>query len=811
MVAKIAVSAATYRADRPYDYLVPDEFAEHLMPGMRVVVPFSRGNRRTEGIVLTLAEKSEFDKLKAVLSVLDDTPVLSRQQLSLALWMREQFFCTVYDAARAMLPAGLWYNFSEIYKIAKGVNRDTAYARAERSKSQEEVLEILYANGGRRSRRDLEKETTGAAKAIAALSDRGVIVTENEAKRRIGDKTINMVRLAVSTEEAAVFTAQKKPRARAQAKILEFLCAIGSASTAEIAYFTGSGMTSVKRLESEGIVSVEAEEVLRRPNYRRAAVAPMPTFNEAQEAAFDGILELTENDEAKAALLFGVTGSGKTTIYIRLIDEMLKRGRSSILLVPEIALTPQMMEVFSSHFGENIAILHSSLAIGERYDEWKRIKSGAAKVVIGTRSAIFAPVEDIGLIIIDEEQDASYKSENSPRYHVRDVAKYRCVNAKALLLLGSATPDVESRYNAEIGKYGLFRLENRYNLMDLPQVDIVDMKQELRDGNGGNISLKLRNEIEKNLERGEQSILFINRRGASNFIACGECGHIYECPRCSVSLTYHSAVDRLMCHYCGHSRRPDNVCPECGGALNHVGAGTQKIVEELEEKFPGVGVLRMDTDTVTPAGSHDVLLRRFQEKKIPIMVGTQMVAKGLNLNGVTLVGVISADQSLYVGDYRAGERTFALITQVVGRSGRGEKPGRAVIQTFTPSNQTILQAAKQDYESFYQSEIGLRKLQNSPPFVRLYTITASGPDEPSVIGCCGQIREMLLREVGDDAKVLGPAPLPVVRVRHRYRYRVTLACRGDRRIRRLISGILTYCADNKEFRGISVYADVDAN
>ena len=422
---------------------------------------------------------------------------------------------------------------------------------------------------------------------------------------------------------------------------------------------------------------------------------------------------------------------------------------------------------------------------------------------------MFAPFENLGLIIIDEEQEDSYKSENSPRYHARDVAKYRCAKTNSLLLLGSATPDIESRYAAESGKYKLFRMNERYNAMQLPSVEIVDMKSELKSGNGSELSSRLKAELEENIERGEQSILFINRRGANKLICCGDCGYVYKCPNCSVSLTYHSVNKRLICHYCGYTRRADSHCPECGGMLTFVGAGTQLIEEELKQLYPDTQVLRMDTDTVKAAGSHDVLLNKFKNEKIPIMVGTQMVTKGLNFENVTLIGVVSADQSLYCGDYRSGERTFSLITQVIGRSGRGSKPGRAIIQTFTPQNEIIRLAAQQDYEGFFKTELSLRRLQDTPPFADIIAITASGTVESAVIKCCTDICTVVKAELRDrsDVRILGPAPLAVVRVNNRYRYRVNICCTADRQIREIISSVLIRCAKSGKYRGVSVFAD----
>ena len=743
LVAKIAVSAATYWIDRPYDYLVPETLADRVKPGMRVYVPFSRGNRRSEGLILALSDHSTYERLKPVEQLLDEEPVLDEEQIKLALFMRERFFCTVYAAVKAILPAGLWFT--------------------------------------------------------------------DEGDKRVHDKTVQMARLLIAPEDAAEIAAQKRMRSRQQANLLELLCSFPALPVRELLQHSGAKRQSLKALVNAQLVELYSQEVYRRPDVFVGEKEELPLLNAEQQTAFDGISALTSKGEAGAALLFGVTGSGKTSVYIHLIAQELKRGRSAILLVPEIALTPQMLHTFSSHFGNEVAVLHSSLSTGERFDEWKRVRAGKARLVIGTRSAVFAPCRNLGLIIIDEEQEETYKSENTPRYNARDVAKFRCTRARCLLLLGSATPDIASRYAAQIGRYAYFRLDTRYNERELPAVRIVDMKRELRRGNGGSISAFLRDEIAKNIERGEQSILFINRRGAHKLVSCGDCGYTYRCPRCSVSLTYHSANKRLICHYCAYSRRVDESCPDCGGTLKYIGVGTQMVETELHELFPEIEIMRMDTDTVTPAGSHEELFARFREEKIPVMVGTQMVTKGLNFENVTLVGVISADQSLYAGDYRAGERSFSLITQVVGRSGRGQKPGRAVIQTYTPDNETIQQAARQDYDAFYTSELSLRRLQNSPPFRDILALTASGVDERLVVQTCRYARERLTQLLGTDrtTELLGPTPLTVVRVNNRFRYRVLINGKNNAATRAALAQIVCECNTDKRFRGVSVYADND--
>ena len=810
--ARIAVAAATYWVDRPFSYRVPAALSENVVPGVRVVVPFGKGNRRTEGIVLSVGPaEAEEKRLKSVAAVLDSEPVLSAELLQLAMWLHDRYFCTVYEAIHAMLPAGLWYRLEAAYALCPGVDREKAYDAAGENEAERTIVEAVLAHQGSCPMEDLRRVFEGGdpSRALQSLVRKGILEPDSTQKRRIGDKKVRMLSLGISPEEARELAQQREKRAPMQSAVLRLLCTLECVSFSELSYFTGASSASVNALVKSGAVKSSMEEVFRRGSAGGSEPQPLPTLNREQQAAFDGIDTLYDGQTAAAALLQGVTGSGKTAIYVHLIDRMLHRGKSSILLVPEIALTPQMIRIFSSYFGENVAVLHSSLAVGERYDEWKRVRAGRARVVIGTRSAVFAPCPDLGLVIIDEEQEYTYKSENSPRYHARDVAKYRAAHNGGLLVLGSATPDLESRYWAEQGRYRFFRLSNRFNARALPSVEIVDMRAELRAGNGTALSRALVDAIRENLSRGEQSILFLNRRGTSSLIACGECGFTYTCPNCSVHLTWHGSRRRLMCHHCGFTRMLDDRCPECGGLLDHYGTGTQRLEEELSEVLPDTQILRMDADSVSRAGAHEKILTQFREQKVPILLGTQMVTKGLDFENVTLVGVINADQSLYTGDYRASERCFSLITQVIGRSGRGSKTGRAMIQTFTPHNQVLRLASEQDYDGFYASEIQLRKLQNCPPFSDIVTISASGEDESSVLRCCTFVRDRLRAELTgrEDADVLGPAPLPVVRVNNRYRYRVTVHCRFDKEIRRRIAALLIDCNTAKEYKGVSVFAD----
>ena len=814
-VAKVAVAKAVYAIDKPYDYLVPAELEGRLTPGMRVLVPFAAGNRGSDGLVLSLYDApSAGPSLKSIQAALDEEPVLDGGAIQLALWMRERYFCTVYDCVKAMLPAGLYFSLRDCVAIRPGVDREAAYAAAEGAPSAVRLVELLWSWGGRGDMEQIRLAfgTKDPNPAIHRLIDAGIAVLETAAQRAVGDKKEKLAVLAIPAEDAMAMVAARRKTAPLRYAVTELLCSLGAASVKDLCYFTGASSQTLKSLEKSGILNLEQQEVLRRTPLEDVEPAETPVLNGEQQAAFEGLVRLARQGAPAAALLYGVTGSGKTQVYIRLIQDTLDRGRAALVLVPEIVLTPQLLRIFASHFGRQVAVLHSSLRAGERYDEWKRARRGEAQVVIGTRSAVFAPLKDLGLIILDEEQESSYKSENVPRYHARDVAKYRCVQNNALLVMGSATPSVETMFQAQEGQIGLFRLRSRYNQRNLPQVLIADLKEELRQGNAGSVSSVLRRELTENFRREEQAILFLNRRGASRMVSCGECGEVPECPRCSVKLTYHSANNRLMCHHCGFSQALPPSCPSCGGLLNFVGTGTQRVQEELQELFPWTEVLRMDTDTVSAAHPHEELLDRFRTERIPILVGTQMVAKGLDFENVTLVGVVAPDLSLYVDDFRAGERTFSLLTQVVGRAGRGEKQGRAVIQTFTPRNDVIRCAARQDYDSFYQREIELRRVRRDPPFAQHVVLTASGLEEGAVLRCCVRLRRTLERELPKlptPWQLLGPAPAAVARVNNRYRYRLTLTGRPDRNFRNLLSYLLRTACKDKENKGVSVYADVD--
>ena len=812
-MVKVAVSAAPYSIDKPYSYLVPESLAAAAVPGVRVMVPFGRGNKESEGLILARVQEPKLPGSKALRQVLDPEPVLDKAGIDLALWMRGRYFCTVFEAVKTILPAGLWYGLREIWSLA--MEPEAARSAAVGIPGAWQVLDLLEKQGGKADIRVLRDALgDGAEKPLKAMKKAEILACETDAKRKIADKSHRMVELAVNTEDAYALTEPKRRSAPARYEVVNFLATAGRTPAAEVSYYTGASARTLKAMEKAGLIAFSEEEELRVPSLDDVEPGPEIVLNEEQQRAFEEILGRVQAAKPSVTLLHGVTGSGKTQVYLRLVQETLALGKTAMVLVPEIVLTPQMMRKFSSYFGSRVAMLHSSLKMTERYDQWKRIRRGEVDVVLGTRSALFAPLKNLGLIIMDEEQEGSYQSENVPRYDAREVAKYLCVREKAALVFGSATPTVETAWAAEQGSYQKALLRRRYNENALPEVLIADLRQEILNGNPGLISTPLRQELEKNLAAGEQSILFLNRRGSSRMLLCGECGYVPQCPRCSTAMTYHSANGRLMCHYCGHSEPAADTCPECGGWMKHVGAGTQKVEEELRELFPEAGILRMDADTT--AGGHEEILQTFERERVPILLGTQMVAKGLDFENVTLVGVLSADISLYVDNYRAAERTFSLLTQVVGRAGRGGKTGRAVIQTYTPGNDVIRCAARQDYDAFYESEIRMRRLRRYPPFADLFTVTVSGTEEGRVLRAAVSVRETLRQLcrrpelAAGEPEVLGPAPAPVVKVNNRFRYRCTLVGKNDKATREMLAWLQKDFAKDSANRGMNLFVDHNA-
>ena len=810
MIVQVAVSAATFAIDKPYSYRVPEGMP--IQPGQRVQLPFGRGNRPTEGVVLTVSPGDD-GKLKEVTALLDPEPILTDRQLRLAAFLRERYFCTFYDAIRAMLPGGVWFR----QRVTVCLTEDRSWQQAViRKEGARQILELLEQAGGQAEAAVLERTLLEEElkSVLGYLSGKKWISTQTDYLRRLGDKTEKIAALAVPPEEAMAYAASRPKSAAMQKAVLELLCSLGTAAVKELCYYTGAGVGTVNRLEQLGYLTLSHRPVLRCREIRPAVLNGPLVLNPEQQACYQGLLTKMEAEQPGVALLQGVTGSGKTAVYIQLIRACLERGKSALLLVPEIALTPQLLGLMAAYFADQVGILHSSLGAGERYDQWKRVRDGQARVVVGTRSAVFAPCSP-GLIILDEEQEHSYKSENNPRYSAKEVAIFRGAKEGALVLLGSATPSIETMYRAKSNDYALYRLTSRYNGRPLPEVEVVDMRQELKLGNDLSLSVPLRQAMVETRQQGKQTILLLNRRGNSRALVCVDCRQTPQCPRCSIRLTYHSANQRLMCHYCGYSQPAPERCPDCGGPMKTLGTGTQKVQQELEYLFPDMESLRMDTDTVSAANTHEQILTEFQQRGVPVLIGTQMVAKGLNLPNVTLVGVLDADLSLYTGGYRAGETTFNMLTQVVGRAGRGDAPGKAVIQTLVPEHSVIRLAARQDYEGFYNQEIELRRVQNAPPFGDIGVITFSGQEETAVLRGAVKLRDSLnsclnLPEYRNErCSVLGPAPCAVPKINYHYRYQVTLRCRMSKNLRLLLAHLLRQFAKDKANRGVSAFVDIN--
>lgn len=626
---------------------------------------------------------------------------------------------------------------------------------------------------------------------------------------KIGDKNTKMVRLCENETSVKKLTPK-------QQTVLNLLYDVGAAQLNEICEFCSVGKSVVDNLVKYGVCEYYEKEIYRNPysNITSNCKKEEIILSNAQQKAFDTYNAMLHS-KGGTGLLFGVTGSGKTQVYLRLIDEAVAMDRDVIVLVPEISLTPQMLSIFHKRYGKQVAVFHSGLSLGERNDEYKRALRGDAKIVIGTRSAVFAPLQNIGLIIMDEEQEHTYKSERTPRYQTREIAKFRSKYNKALFLMTSATPSVESYSAALSGKYTLCEMTERYGDSKLPKVITVDMKQEIKNGNKSPISETLREMIKENLERKKQTILLINRRGYNTFIACNSCGHVITCPNCSISLTYHSYNNLLMCHYCGFAKPLDNICPECGqNSIRYSGYGTQRIEDELSRLFPEARVLRMDADTTSKKFSHQKLFDSFSNGEYDILIGTQMVAKGLDFPNVTLVGVVNADNSLYDENYTAQEKSFDLITQVVGRSGRRNENGYAVIQTINPYNEVIKYASKQDYHSFYENEIALRKVLTYPPFCDIYSVSFISEDENNAALCAKAFFEFLVKlnkkeYSSEKIIVLGPSAAKISKLNNEYRYRLAVKCKNSKIVRKMLNDILNRLSKIKEYSGVSVSVDLN--
>lgn len=807
LAASVAVDKCLYPFDRLFDYYVPQDMENDIRVGQTVMVPFGAGNKKKVGTVFEL-KKVAFDqvaKLKPVLSIGANSAVMNEEQLYLAKWLKENTFCTYYDAIRTILPPGLTFSVSSEYSLLKG---DSA-------RLNDEEKGLLADLKKCRTEKELESLISSISdkKLLNALEAKGFLQENHLMKRHIGDETQIMVRLRDNFEQndrMVKLTAKQR-------SIVNTLVDYQAASVKEICYICGVTSVVVRNLVKYGILEEYTLTVSRAESGNAEAVKSPEdiVLSEEQQGAFDSLSALMKGKEPKCALLYGVTGSGKTSVFIKLIDKAIREGRTALMLVPEISLTPQTVRNFQSIFGNTVAIIHSNLSMGQRADEYGRIEKGEAKIVIGTRSAVFAPLSNIGIIVIDEEGEHTYKSDRSPRYHARNVAKQRAFRHNSLLLLASATPSPDSRYNAEIGKYSLVTLRERYNKCALPEVYTVDMKAEYESGNRGNFSHALLHEIEENLNRGEQTLLLLNRRGYHTFISCIKCGETMKCPNCDLPLTYHKFNETLCCHYCGYTAPMPDKCPKCGSKyITQSGTGTQRIEDEINAYFPNARILRMDADTTMTKNAFENRFAAFGNGDFDIMVGTQMIAKGLDFENVTLVGVLSVDKSLYSGDYLGYERTFSLITQVVGRSGRGRKKGRAYLQTFSPDHYVLQLAARQDYDEFYRQEIEVRKALLFPPFCDICLIGFSSLMDSPCLNAARRFSEIFRELLKQEEKtmpirILGPTKMGTGRLGGRFRNKLIIKCKFNRQFRALMNKVIMQAYKDKAFDNVSFFVDIN--
>lgn len=805
--AKVALSGTAYGFDIEYTYRCPEVIRGVLREGMRVLVPFGRGNSKRVGLVMRVYEREDEGGIKPILALVDREPLIGGELMELVRWLKEHTFCTYFEAFRTIVPSG--------YSVSVGLSYSLSAQRLGRDDVLEQVESELYEKllDAKNEREIASLIGSAEPQVLESLADKGLLERNDEFKRRVGDETVTMLRLSDSYLLGAI-NRELTPKQRL---VEEFLTENEAASLKEVIYFVGVTRTIIQNMLKYGILEEYKYEVFRTPQFseRKGARAEDVILSEEQAAVYDGIMKLIDAGKPAGALLHGVTGSGKTAVFVKLIQAVLERGKTALLLVPEISLTPQLVGRFKAAFGDLVAVMHSALSLGQRLDEFKRAKNGSARIVIGTRSAVFAPLSDIGIIIMDEEGEATYKSESSPRYHARDVAIQRCGTHSCVLLLASATPSLESYYYAKTGRYRLFELNSRYNDAQLPKVVVADMSVEAEMGNRTPFCEDLVRAVNENIKNGRQSILLLNRRGYNTFAVCGSCRSAIKCPNCLLPLTFHKQNSRLMCHCCGYSVRFDGRCPVCGS--NNVrtsGAGTQLIEEELETEFPGARILRMDADTTSSRLQYEEKFRDFEDGKYDIMIGTQMIAKGLDFPKVTLVGVISLDNSLFAGSYRSYERTFSLLTQVVGRGGRGGEKAVAYIQTYLPDHHIIELASRQDYKEFYEQEMALRRELIYPPFCDICALVFSSTMESDAIRAANAFVELMkerLESVSEKfpLRVLGPAKSGQGRANGRYRYALTVKCRNSKAFREFISELLINASKDKRFANVRIIADIN--
>ncbi len=802
LFARIITDNTSSELDRTFTYEIPESYIEKAQTGMRVLIPFGRGNRLLEGIIIEitedLTEEEKSYKIKQIEYFLEKTPSLTREQLAMVRWIRNEYLCRYIDVIRTMLPAGLSVKVNKFVNVQREIE------------AEGEIYS--YLNKRKRvSMNYLEKKfgKEYLKKSLEFLIENEYAVLDESYEQEVKKSFVKKV--YKNYEDAEDVLDLLSARAVRQKEIIEFLEEHGDGI--EFSRLTGElkvSSSSIDALADRNFIKIEEEEEYRNPVKREIEKYEKHVLNEEQENAFK---KISDSDE-KVFLLKGVTGSGKTEVYLQLIEENLKAGKNAIVLVPEISLTPQTLERFIGRFGQRVAVFHSKLSHGERYDEWRKMKRGEVDIVVGTRSAIFAPFKDIGLIIIDEEHEGTYKSEQNPKYDTIKLAEKMTEVYGCKLVLGSATPSIEDYHRAVSGEIELLELKNRVRNIPMPKIDVVDMRDELNRGNKTIFSGMLYHAVKDRLEKNEQIILFLNSRGFAKTVKCRKCGYTVKCDSCDICMTYHEDKNRMICHYCGETKRVPNTCPECGSRyIKHMGIGTQRVEQQVRKFFPEARIARMDADTMSRKGSYEKTLGRMKSGDIDILIGTQMISKGLDFPNITLVGIILADISLNIPGYASPEKTFQLITQVAGRAGRSDKEGEVIVQTYSSGNYAIEAAELSDYKKFYMDEVKIRKAFRYPPFCELIDITVSGTDEQKTYQAAEKLSGLIKKDYSENrlfsqTEISGANNACIYRVKNRFRFKILI--KTDEKEKKFIKEIVRkYCIDKKVNFNSDIIVSVD--
>ncbi len=814
LIAKLVLNNNSHATDTLYDYNVPSSMENKISVGMRVKVPFGRNNREVEAYVFSLCKESEYSHLKDITEFIDEYSYFDKAKTDIISFMKHRYFCSYISAIKCFIPSGVGAKFTRFFSFDLS-KEDAAKKFCAHSVTADKIISCLKAYGTM-SEESIKAEVNkkNVTSVLNKLANNGIIEISTKETQNIKDAVRTFVELVINREEAYNLADIMQKKAKARARALEVLCDNNIIELSELLMCASCSKSVVDALVEKGIASYIRQVCTDSSiDLLSAQNNPKKNLTPHQQNAVNIIGDSIERSQKQTFLIHGVTGSGKTEVYLRLIEQTVSKGKDAIFLVPEISLTPQMISLVYGRFGDNVAVIHSKLTLRQRYNEWKRIKNGDVKIVIGARSAIFAPFSNVGIIIVDEEHETSYKSEMSPRYDAIEIARFISKQNSSVLVLASATPSVESYYKAQNGIFTLIEMPSRANKSQLPQVEICDMRAEIENGNMGIFSNSLKKAIENNLKKGEQSILFLNRRGFSGFVSCRSCGYVQKCPNCNVSLTYHKSNGKMVCHYCDYKTDVAKVCPSCESRhIRFFGIGTEKIVDELNKLYPKATVIRMDADTTSGRLNHETILKSFGEGKADILVGTQMITKGLDFENVTLVGIVAADMSLSVDDFRAGEKTFDLITQVAGRAGRSSKKGYAIIQTYNPEDEVIIHSANQDYKSFYENEIQTRMLLMYPPFSEFINFVFSCKNQNDAKNEAESFYKNLMVELKNtDLSVAGfpPCEAPMYMLNGKYRYRFILKTPYKKDIYSVIDKIYKKHLSGKKEVTISI--DVNPN